>query len=533
MNATQVKKLSQAEQYEMLEMTYNQANPDFIHRPASNIREFILSPFYMNLKDECWETLNDMLFDFEQSKKHIAVFIMPPGSGKSYLTSILASYETHKLLCYKDPQKRLALAKGSNISIMNTSQSARQAKKVVFGEINARIQNSNWFKRFAQPNKEIMSELQFANNITILPGTSAESSPYGYNLVCDIMDEVAWWEMTSEKDYVKDIFETIEKRMKNRFESVWDWKIILITNPSYPDRYVESLIDRHDVFGIRKAIWEVKPWLFSTDMVTWNRVKIPKELEREAIDNPDIFKRDRLGIPSETIKPWLVNKTALNTCLNKDIKNIIDDSFNIDFARVSALKTKQCFIHVDLGETGDACGLCLAYKENGRVKVPFVMRMKGSHNNPVRFSDIRQIIISLRDKGANIKRVSYDGWQSIDSKQILQSYGFDCEILSIDRTKEPYATLREMMYDNKLELPFADIDKAKTNPVSAVEYLVKELNELEEYEKKVDHKPLGSKDMTDALAGCVYWCVKEGFDSMPNSNQFEILSAGHCETLDM
>jgi hypothetical protein len=53
MNATQIKKLSMTEKYEMLEMTYSQANPDFIHRPASNIREFILSPFYMNLKDEC------------------------------------------------------------------------------------------------------------------------------------------------------------------------------------------------------------------------------------------------------------------------------------------------------------------------------------------------------------------------------------------------------------------------------------------------------------------------------------------------
>jgi len=499
--------LPKEEKFLLLDKVFCERHPEYIHKPAKNIRDFIDNQFYLNMGSECWQTIKDLLTEFEASKKNTAVFEMPPGAGKSYLSSIITAYEIHKISCLKDPQTELGLARGSNIAVMNMSQNGLQAKKVVFGEIKARIENSFWFNKFNTLNQDKKSELDFGRGVVIIPGNSSETNPYGYNLIVVVMDEVAWWEVTKERDYVKDVYETLEKRMSNRFADKWAWKIVLITNPSYPDRYVEYLIENPKVFGVRKSIWEMKPWLFNGELVEWLKYKIPTELLIEAQANPDSFKRDMLGFPSDTLYPWLVNPNAIDKCINVNMNNPVKEGFVL-YDEIVKLKHKICNVHIDLGLTGDAGGFAMTYKENGKVKVGLLLRFKGSVQSPIKFSDIRQILIALRDKGIQIAKISYDGFQSVDSLQILKAQGFEVELLSVDRSLQPYDTLKELIYDMKIELPNVNIEKAKFVPETPEEWLYKELRELEKRESKVDHKPKGSKDMSDALAGSVYWSIQ-------------------------
>lgn len=96
----------------------------------------------------------------------------------------------------------------------------------------------------------------------------------------------------------------------------------------------------------------------------------------------------------------------------------------------------------------------------------------------------------------NLRFVSFDGYQSADSRQILASQGFATGIVSMDRTTEPYDYLRDAIYDDRLRLPHH-------------EKLGEELLRLEFDAKrqKVDHPAhgkFGSKDLADAVAGVVY-----------------------------
>jgi len=449
-----IEKLNNNEKYMLLDELFVSMNQEYVRRPAKTIKEFIRSSYYLNAKEECWQTIAEILDGFYKSNKHIGVFMLPPGAGKSYMSSVIAAYEMHKLQCLRNPQEKLKLAKGSNIAIINMSQNGNQAKKVVFGEIKARIDNSPWFNSYCRPNPEKKSELEFQNNCFIIPGNSNETNPFGYNLVVAIMDEVAWWETSENHDPVKNAFETLEKRFSNRYKDSYEWKIILITNPSYFDAYVESLEHRDDIYFIRKPIWEIKPEQFVKERIEWNGYLIPKELEDEAKYNPEMFKRDRLSIPSETLAPWLVNKDILWELCTEEARA---DKEKILWDKISEIRN-QFYMHIDLGITGTAAGLAVVYKEKSIVKPYLIWRVQGTKERPVLLSDIRQVPIGLRAKGINVAKITYDGFQSADSIQILQNLGFQCEHLSVE-SGAPYDTLKEMIHSNKVRLPIVNKTK--------------------------------------------------------------------------
>lgn len=504
----QIRNMQPLQKMALLDILKVKAEPRYIRRPAKDIKEFVRSEYYLNVGEECWDTILDILIEFERSDKNIAVFEMPPGAGKSYLSSIATSYEIHKILCLREPQRELGLARGSNIAVMNMSQSATQAKKVVFGEIKARIDYSFWFRQFARPDPDKTNELDFGNNVFIIPGNSSETNPFGYNLVVVVMDEVAWWDLTSEHDYVKEAFESLEKRLGNRYGKRWRWKIILITNASYPERYVEYLIEQPKVFGVRKAIWDVKPWLFKSELVKWEykgrEYLIPKELDSETRDNPDSLLRDMLSQPSETITPWMANQNAIREVMSKG-EQISEDIPEL----ATRLRGKNCYAHIDLALSGCAAGVAITYKEDGVIHLPCIKRITGTKANPIKFSDIRQFVIGLRDKGVNIRKLSYDGFQSADSIQIMKDNGIEAELLSVDRGKACYDTLKGVIYDKRITIPETDILIAKASPVSALQWLIRELCELEDRKGKIDHRPKGSKDVADATCGATYHAVKE------------------------
>ena len=114
------------------------------------------------------------------------------------------------------------------------------------------------------------------------------------------------------------------------------------------------------------------------------------------------------------------------------------------------------------------------------------------------FKDVREIIYKLKELGYNIAKVTYDGWNSIESRQILQEQGFNVGLQSVDRTSEPYETMRELLIDNRLNYYY-------------YKPFIEECRNLEFLKgRKVDHSPTGSKDVADGVAGSVFTCIKEG-----------------------
>ena len=118
-------------------------------------------------------------------------------------------------------------------------------------------------------------------------------------------------------------------------------------------------------------------------------------------------------------------------------------------------------------------------------------------DDEVELAEIRELIIELKNRGFNILKVTYDGYQSADSIQILNNSGIEAATRSVDRDTGPYDTLKDLIYDERLDTYYCWL-------------VVEELKNLTTIQGgvKVDHPDHGSKDVSDALAGSVVGAIE-------------------------
>lgn len=190
-------------------------------------------------------------------------------------------------------------------------------------------------------------------------------------------------------------------------------------------------------------------------------------------------------------------------------------------------------VHVDLAISGDALGIgmahpCrLAYQEPGAgrftatrnglerdesaVVLDFAASIPASaFGGIVDIEQVRAFICALRDSlGFHIHLVTYDGFQSAQSLQLLRRAGFYARLLSVDRTLEPYGLLKETLQAKRLYYATgAFSDESQRHGLLQWQ---KEYQRLELIQgKKVDHSPGGSKDAADTAAATVFHARRWG-----------------------
>jgi len=178
---------------------------------------------------------------------------------------------------------------------------------------------------------------------------------------------------------------------------------------------------------------------------------------------------------------------------------------------------KPRFAHVDIGLKGDALGITFVHLDStvsiSRTNIEgkaievsenvyfqdLSIRVKSKAGSEVPLYKIREFIFWVHENLWKIETITYDGFQSSDSIQLLKSYGLNAGLLSVDRTDEPYLVLRSSILENRLKLYKMPI-------------LIRELEDLEydRSKKKVDHPSItvnnepGSKDVSDSLCGAVF-----------------------------
>src|SRR6478609_9320773 len=199
-------------------------HPWFEQRPAS-IREF-LGEGYLDIEAKVRPGLIAALEDIfgsEVNGKRIASYeeAMVTGGigiGKTTFASIALPYMCHWVLCLKDPQDFFDLLPGSRIAFMQMSTSEDQALQVIFGDIKARIDHSDWFINNYPRDLKFTKQIRFpGKDIWILPGDSKETTFEGYNILAGILDEMDSHTVTRDKDYAELGFDTIESRISSRF----------------------------------------------------------------------------------------------------------------------------------------------------------------------------------------------------------------------------------------------------------------------------------------------------------------------------
>jgi hypothetical protein len=519
------------------------ANPEYRMVPAT-LLEFINEKEFLNSEEDTYQMLKEIGSvvcggannrQFNLSKYNESVFVGGIGSGKSFLSQILLCYIAHWLLCLKDAHEYYRLERDKPIVLVNMGLSATQAKNVVFTGIRQMIGNSNWFKQF---NNEILTteikldvdEYSGVPRIHLICGNSRETMPIGMNVFAGILDEAAFYLDNEGRQVAEDIYNAMRRRMVSRYRG--EGLIMMISSPLYPEDFIMKKYDeskeRDYIYGTQKATWEVTDkdrydgrtfdFVVSKDPETGHPEEtikgIPKVFEDDFIRNPEKALRDFAARPTAAINAFFKDFSMVLKCINPKREPPIDEKGRFKNWFKPKDQHTQYFIHVDLAlgkEGGDSAGIGMchveridkvknelgAFENRPLIKVDYVEKMRAEPGKELEFSDIRQKIIDIKNRGFRLGKVTYDGWNSVDSLQILKSKGIKTELLSVDRTLEPYYSLKAAILEERLDM-------------YSYNALTEELKRLEEIKgKKVDHAVNSSKDVSDGLCGAVFNASQE------------------------
>jgi hypothetical protein len=578
------------------EVEWLKKHPHFEQKPAS-ISEF-LGEGYLELGDSVRPGLRKALVDifgeevngYRISKYERAMLTGAIGIGKTTFSSIAIPYMAHWILCLKNPQEYFGLMPGSRIAFMQMSTSAKQVLEVVFGDIMARIENSPWFINNYPKDPDFTKQIRFPKEIWIIPGGSGETQFEGYNILGGILDEMDSHKITENKDYADVGFDAIENRISSRFTDFGDegedmgHKGLIICigqmkkSVGFAARKYKAFKKDPKAYVMRMTIWESFGWhkftgkdgvrrsfWYDTDskkivptgviglIKNDNLLEIPNAYRTQFETNPEKALRDLAGIPPMVGSAFMSNVVAIKHCRDKWIERF-DQSSPVkpnqnevlfeEWFKANGDHRKRT-IHIDFGLTQDALGMALAHidhmepNDDGELQ-PYIifdalMRIKARPGQQILYAEMRRVIYYLKETlGFKIKSVTKDGFQSVETEQALRKKKYNVYDLSMDKSTQPYEDLREAIYENRVEFP-QYITYVNNGDTETVEIAVQELSTLIHAKQKIDHPPDGSKDVADAMAGCVYTLmgdrsyrrsVGSGSKTDPNSMDLNTLLTG-------
>ena len=454
------------------------------------------------------------------------------GSGKDYTSTIACAYMVHLLLCLADPARYYGKPPGDAIDIINIAINAVQANRVFFKGFNQRIEKSPWFqgKYISKANM-----VEFDKGVTVHSGHSEREAWEGYNVLVVILDEISGFDLesTSGNEQAKtasSIYKMYRASVNSRFPDFG--KVILLSFPRFKNDYIQQryndviaekeVVLRHHkfkvdpelpdgvegnefemeweedhivsykiprVYALKRPTWEVNPTRQITDFTIDFYTDPTDALSRFACmppDATDAFFKNRA----------VIEKAFSNPNLNVDSYGRFADTFKPD-------PDKWYYIHVDLAQKHDHCAVALAHVHNWvtmkigdkmkeaapRIIVDAVRFWTPTASKSVDFTDVKEYIISLRERGFNIKMVTFDRWNSHDMMQQLKAHGMNCETLSV--AKKHYEDMSLCITEERVDGP-------------RIQLLVDELLQLRIVKDKVDHPRKGSKDLSDAVCGAIY-----------------------------
>lgn len=248
---------------------------------------------------------------------------------------------------------------------------------------------------------------------------------------------------------------------------------------------------------------------------------VPVDFKADFLRDPEGAQRDVIGIASNAITPFFARREKIVDAVmaghefgllpwveKQDVDLMLDGMPQIIEANLPKNRSARRYVHVDLSTSVDSCGIGIVRvagqeaitREDGMVEmlpvyvVEAAISIKPSQTHHLDPSEVRQWIMRLvKFHGINIAMVSYDGFQSAESMNLLRKAGIPARYLSVDRTTEPYMVMRRAMYDDRIKL----VDSPRLRQeLSQLEYLA--------IKDKVDHPPKGGKDVSDGVAGAIF-----------------------------
>jgi len=522
-----------------------------------SVESFIRDESGLDLGDEPYPLVVQTLAKILEGGWHEAFLEWGIGAGKDYASSVFLLIKAAEVLrgmilgtFWSDH----GLAGGSRIELTCFAPELTSAVDVLYSELSGKAREAPWFERYAPVDDKMKRRIRFCRPgrtgdywpLEIVPRGRSSTTKLGRNLFAAVIDEAGFWPRSTgvSGDTLEDTYSAVTRRLRSRFGP--NGQLLMISSSAYEgdmatQKEREAAAEGSHVFFMRAPTWEVKPpeRFSSTETFDYTECDdkgetikvwpgIPEDLHPDFDRDPEAALRDYGCKRYEAEQPFDALARGL---LEEDpppqgrgpllepppvLAEIPGSPYTLD-PDWRPLPEAVYFIHFDLAVSGnpqaDGLGVAMTHAEewsdaelwpteafrgepycNWAVVVDFAARIMPEHVGGERsVEDTRQLVYDLQAAGVRIGCVSYDGFQSTDSRQMLARRGVTTRLLSVDRDIAAYQTVKRLLHTGRL---------VYGSSVWMAEYMRLDLING----KKVDHLPGRSKDASDAVAGATYNC---------------------------
>jgi len=398
--------------------------------------------------------------------------------GKTFIASIISSYEAYKLIIKDNPQAYYKMAEDEPIKILNVASSGEQAL-VLAQAIQNRIMNCEWFRRYIASfnNEEInlrthrdlekmdIERRQYGKplkdraSIKIEALLSSARSIRGGSAIVVVLDEIAHFVDNEGNRGGKAIYDSLKPSLATFGR---DGKAICISSPGtksgiFYDLYTKSKTN-FSITMLQIPTWEMNP---SVDF---------DFLKNEFDNDPEVFWTEYGARFTTTISGFFKFPEKIHECVSvKEWRESLDENGNKVKEPVHREETLfqegryKYYIALDPALSGNGYAMCMAHLERDENARPIVVVdkwRKWTIDDPEfenqDFVDIEYIDNYVLDLTKNFKvaMIAYDQFESAASIQKFKKLGINAVRTQFTRAYNMviYKALRAMIYERRVSL---------------------------------------------------------------------------------
>lgn len=324
-------------------------------REVVSIDQWLEDDYYMGVVAKSmygvWK--RDLIEVFQSGQYSQAVITGSTGTGKSFFSHLVVLRMIYEASCLRDPARSYGLSSGSAIGFCTIASSKETARRVVFEGISSKMKESPYFREEFSTKRETKDEIIFPKGLTIVAGSSTDTSIIGMNIFGGVMDEgnfVRTSHVTGSSvsgsaqqrgknlDKANRLYTSIVRRMKSRFNRHGKLPGILcvLSSKTTHDSFTEKVIlkaekDRDTQIFVRdRSLVDVKRDQFSEatfkvlvgnesypsrilppdeDLKQYGKqamiVDVPEDLRKDFEGNMEEALRDLMGISTVAISSFI------------------------------------------------------------------------------------------------------------------------------------------------------------------------------------------------------------------------------------
>jgi phage FluMu protein Com len=292
---------------------------------------------------------------------------------------------------------------------------------------------------------------------------------------------------------------------------------------------------------------------------------VPGEFLSPFKQDVDKALRDLAGIASEGMLPLFRDKRVITDCCDLGLQHpFTRQSVTLDVAsdlnldayfkpetlfRIVRSKyelrlnpNSPRFVGMDLALTGDSLGMAMChisgFKKVQRVRADgtfyddrapvivfdFVLEIKPPLASEIDLSKARAFVLSLRDYGIEIARISLDTSNSRDMVQTFRKLGFDCNLQSVSRTDEQYLAFRQGIVEKRVRYyEYAPL-------ISNLSRVERDMEKRKVIHPKTSDDGFGHGDVSDAATQAYWAALTDKRTLLPEVNYRDMIALTSQDT---